>query len=278
MASFSYENRRGSGKKLKVHFDLPEDEDYPIDHHKHPRSSISSESSLDSDNTNKDENFEDPNNIGYGSPVWSFRSGTAPYSPPLQLMSPNSGYDPNRIPTSIFCSKPTSPMEWSVASNESLFSLHLGNNSFSRDQVFSFNNKSGELPKTNDLIGASTTLPSVQEVNHNNDEEKDDKERHSLSSNSSRDSTNTLNETINLGLENDNIRTSNENADLSLKDGDDRNVETSVDVETSTLDKTCDDHSKIAVARSEEPENYTTSVSYRSAGSDMSNRSFQFPM
>ncbi|ERN01623.1 hypothetical protein AMTR_s00090p00067540 [Amborella trichopoda] len=35
-------------------------------------------------------------------------------------------------------------MEWSVASNESLFSIHVGNSSFSRDHVFLFG-KSGAL-------------------------------------------------------------------------------------------------------------------------------------
>ncbi|GFP90408.1 hypothetical protein PHJA_001184700 [Phtheirospermum japonicum] len=63
-------------------------------------------------------------------------------SPPIQTMGP--GYDPNRIPTSIFSTKPTNPAEWSVASNESLFSIHMGNNSFSRDYAILFG-KSGDL-------------------------------------------------------------------------------------------------------------------------------------
>ncbi|KAL3526594.1 hypothetical protein ACH5RR_011250 [Cinchona calisaya] len=52
-------------------------------------------------------------------------------SPPIQAMG--RGYDPNRIPSSIFSNKPATPMDWSVTSNESLFSIHMGNNSFSRD-------------------------------------------------------------------------------------------------------------------------------------------------
>ncbi|XP_047327008.1 ras guanine nucleotide exchange factor L-like [Impatiens glandulifera] len=40
------------------------------------------------------------------------------------------GYDPSRIPSSVFSRKNTG-QEWSVASNESLFSIHMGNNSFS---------------------------------------------------------------------------------------------------------------------------------------------------
>ncbi|CAK7326209.1 unnamed protein product [Dovyalis caffra] len=46
-------------------------------------------------------------------------------SPPLQAMERPGGYDPFRIPSSIFeKNKGTTPMDWSVASNESLFSIH----------------------------------------------------------------------------------------------------------------------------------------------------------
>ncbi|ERM97004.1 hypothetical protein AMTR_s00074p00195220 [Amborella trichopoda] len=46
--------------------------------------------------------------------------------------------------SSVSKTKSQTPMEWSVASNESLFSFHVGNSSFSRDHVFLFG-KSGEL-------------------------------------------------------------------------------------------------------------------------------------
>ncbi|KAL4185103.1 hypothetical protein AMTRI_Chr10g4310 [Amborella trichopoda] len=50
-----------------------------------------------------------------------------------------------RIPSSVFArAKSQTPMEWSVASNESLFSFHVGNSSVLRDHVFLFG-KSGEL-------------------------------------------------------------------------------------------------------------------------------------
>jgi len=281
MASYNYENRKGSGKKLKVHFDLPKDGESPIDHHKkHSSASISSQSSLDSDDNI--ENLEEFSNVGGSSPAWSFHSGTFMHSPTPQSMShnpnPNSGYDPSRIPSSIFASKPTSPMEWSVQSNESLFSLHLGNYSFSKDQFFAFNSKSGELPKNNEFIGASTTLPPVQEVNHNNDKNEVDKEKHSMSSDSSHDSIDTLDKTTNLPLEKDNIKTSKEKIDLVLKDNDQDKTKTSTNVDTTTLDKTREDHNKAVAVPSEEPKNYATNVSYRSVESDMSNHSFQFPM
>ncbi|KAM7267269.1 hypothetical protein ACFE04_009435 [Oxalis oulophora] len=76
------------------------------------------------------------------------------------------GYDPNRIPSSVFGSKPAGgTMEWSVASNESLFSIQMGNTSFSRDHV-SMLYKSGELMKLDELILAqnNNNLPPLAEA------------------------------------------------------------------------------------------------------------------
>ncbi|KAK6152623.1 hypothetical protein DH2020_012262 [Rehmannia glutinosa] len=90
-------------------------------------------------------------------------------SPPIQTMGqpPPVGYDPNRIPSSIFSAKPTNPTEWSVASNESLFSIHMGNNSFSRDYAILFG-KSGDFQ---DCQGSQSNmfgeLPRLDEWNNN---------------------------------------------------------------------------------------------------------------
>lgn len=92
-------------------------------------------------------------------------------SPPTQTMSQQPpGYDPNRIPTSIFSSKPTNS-EWSTASNESLFSIHMGNNSFSRDYAILFG-KSGEFRPEDwnngsqpNPFGKSGELPRLDEWN-----------------------------------------------------------------------------------------------------------------
>nr|GMC99339.1 circumsporozoite protein-like [Ipomoea batatas] len=65
---------------------------------------------------------------------------TSPHKWSMIISSPigqPSGYDPNRIPLSVFGSRSSAPMEWSVASTESLFSIHVGNNSFSRDRAMS---------------------------------------------------------------------------------------------------------------------------------------------
>lgn len=96
-------------------------------------------------------------------------------SPPSQSMG--RGYDPNRIPSSIFSPKPTSPMDWSVNSNESLLSIHMGNNSFSRDsftaQGLDFGkpeewNNASEV-KFNESNGYAPNLPPVEETPRHND-------------------------------------------------------------------------------------------------------------
>ncbi|XP_031400362.1 lisH domain-containing protein C1711.05 isoform X4 [Punica granatum] len=84
-------------------------------------------------------------------------------SPPVQMMDRSGGFDPYRIPSSVFeRSKSSTPVEWSVASNDSLFSIHIGNNSFSRDHVImwgSEQSKPEELPKSSELIPFSPPPP-----------------------------------------------------------------------------------------------------------------------
>ena len=63
-------------------------------------------------------------------------------SPPTQVMD-QSGESSYRIPSSVFArTQSTGPAEWSVTSNESLFSIHTGNMSFTKDPAFW---RSGEL-------------------------------------------------------------------------------------------------------------------------------------
>ncbi|KAI4321331.1 hypothetical protein MLD38_034728 [Melastoma candidum] len=81
--------------------------------------------------------------------------------PPISPLPP--GYDPNRIPSTVFASRPSNPAEWSVASNESLFSIHMGNSSFSRDHTALLLYKSGELTKLDEVVTVPTLLPTVSE-------------------------------------------------------------------------------------------------------------------
>jgi hypothetical protein len=178
MDAVDHEHKRGSSKNLRVHFDVPSNEADPVTHQKSSGSSSSSSaSSLDLDaidqtvfngpplESEKDHGLEiegptSPADLSDPSPVWSNQSGSGTQSP--QVAGRLAGYDPNRIPSSIFSSKATTPMEWSVASNESLFSIHIGNSSFSRDHFIMFNNRSGELPRTDELMATPATgLPRL---------------------------------------------------------------------------------------------------------------------
>ncbi|KAJ0964592.1 hypothetical protein J5N97_025730 [Dioscorea zingiberensis] len=119
--------------------------------------------------------------------------------PTVQMMGKYDVPDPNRIPSSVFArTKSTTPMEWSVASNESLFSIHLGNSSFSRDHVNIFG-KSGDMldglpetPPADDLQKpVETTAANAEAMNnvfreaeqqeHDQDKPKSEAARHSIS-------------------------------------------------------------------------------------------------
>ncbi|XAR65287.1 hypothetical protein NMG60_11009353, partial [Bertholletia excelsa] len=56
-------------------------------------------------------------------------SHSATESPPIQVMYRDADFDPNRIPPSVG----NAQTEWSIGSNDSLFSIRVGNNSFSKD-------------------------------------------------------------------------------------------------------------------------------------------------
>nr|XP_043632259.1 uncharacterized protein LOC122603585 [Erigeron canadensis] len=81
-------------------------------------------------------------------------------SPPIQVMT---GYDPNRIPSPLFARKRRTDSEWSLASNESLFSIHMGNNSFSMDNGL-YVSKSGELHWLDDDLDSNFT-PDASKAN-----------------------------------------------------------------------------------------------------------------
>ncbi|KAF2282716.1 hypothetical protein GH714_043692 [Hevea brasiliensis] len=137
-------------------------------------SSSSSESSIDSSYVGKDESNLKSKEVS--APEVSGHNPSSSAMNPQNLISMQSsgGYDPNRIPSSIFASKPSTPMEWSVASNESLFSIHMGNNSFSKDNAFMLY-KSGELPNLEDtnnlppsqlpIIVAQTFEKKIEDMN-----------------------------------------------------------------------------------------------------------------
>ncbi|XP_068664145.1 uncharacterized protein [Aristolochia californica] len=99
-----------------------------------------------------------------GNPFTADSYGINTQSPPVQVMGKNDIPDPYRIPSTVFArTKSTTPMEWSVASNESLFSIHVGNNSFSRDHALLIG-RSGELtnfPSPNEPFPPPPTGPET---------------------------------------------------------------------------------------------------------------------
>ncbi|KAK9278948.1 hypothetical protein L1049_028530 [Liquidambar formosana] len=92
------------------------------------------------------------------SPESSPNIRPATQSPPVQVMERPGDPASYRIPSSVFTrTKSTTPMEWSVASNESLFSIHTGNMSFTGDQML-FVGKSGELVKPGEPVTSSSLM------------------------------------------------------------------------------------------------------------------------
>ncbi|KAF9591546.1 hypothetical protein IFM89_004600 [Coptis chinensis] len=93
-----------------------------------------------------------PSGVSVRTSACSSPSNSTKQSPKVQVMERTEEPDPYRIPATVFTrTKSTAPVEWSVASNESLFSIHMGNNSFSRDQIFLLS-KSEELGRTEDMF------------------------------------------------------------------------------------------------------------------------------
>lgn len=163
-----HEKVKGSDKLQKVQFDSTKNQTHLLhqDAVSVSSSSQTSDSSLESTLTDKDEGDVLPESQ---NPIFSLDGPVSPYSNTpsdasgAQLVTGRpAGYDPNRIPSSIFNSRPTNPMEWSVASNESLFSIHMGNNSFSRDQAFLLY-RSGELMKLDEVFSVPNALPPLSE-------------------------------------------------------------------------------------------------------------------
>ncbi|CAA7038611.1 unnamed protein product [Microthlaspi erraticum] len=73
------------------------------------------------------------------------------------------GYDPNRIPSSVFSSKPGNSSEWSIASNESLFSIHDMdfNISTKEDHVLGTTQRLSEFPIIEETIHEITEIDPV---------------------------------------------------------------------------------------------------------------------
>lgn len=89
----------------------------------------------------------------------SLQTASPVQAPDIQVMERPGDVAHDRIPASVFESKPSTPTAWSAVSDESLFSIQIGTHSFSRDQFLTMSEdkfdelfKSGELRKSAELI------------------------------------------------------------------------------------------------------------------------------
>ncbi|KAF0908826.1 hypothetical protein E2562_028646 [Oryza meyeriana var. granulata] len=132
---------------------------FPATDSKHEKEAASSSSSSSPEEIDEDDFFQIEGPIlstqfSLSVPPAEGGSGDAKKSPPVQGISRASDEcpDPKRIPSGVFArSKSTTPTDWSVTSNESLFSINVGNASFSKDHLFLYG-KSGELGNPNDPL------------------------------------------------------------------------------------------------------------------------------
>ncbi|KAG5051531.1 hypothetical protein JHK85_004032 [Glycine max] len=85
-------------------------------------------------------------------------------SPPIQVMDRSGRYDASIVPSSIFETN-TNPSEWSISSNDSLFSIQIGQPSFTRENALMYAELgfSRELTKSGEEI--STVIKSVDVKN-----------------------------------------------------------------------------------------------------------------
>ncbi|KAL3844599.1 hypothetical protein ACJIZ3_002002 [Penstemon smallii] len=147
-----------------------------------PLNDSSTKPEIDENLSSGPESVSSPDNTAPTTPQWSMVSasplsssfGPSPEvsssqmkSPQAQTMARPTGYDPNRIPASVFSTKQSNLTDWSTASNESLFSIHMGNNSFSREHstwLEEWNNGQTNTPHGTESKSTELSLPPVMEV------------------------------------------------------------------------------------------------------------------
>ncbi|KAL1211357.1 hypothetical protein V5N11_023378 [Cardamine amara subsp. amara] len=180
----------------------------------------------------------------------------------------SSGYDPNRIPSSVFSSKPANTADWSIASNESLFSIHDGNFCISTREDHGFGRLS-EIPKFEETVHEITEInpAPLPPVNKPKESEKETITEISDSENDDNDEEREM-----IELESD--------AEHEEEDEDEDMIKEEVLVEIET-EKTKE---KTEVVKESKPEDsssvisHSPSISCRSDTSTNSIGSFAFPL
>lgn len=183
------------------------------------------------------------------------------------------GYDPNRIPSSVFSSKPGNSTEWSIASNESLFSIHDGNFSISKreDPGLAATLRLAEIPEINP-VPIPPPLPSVKKPNESEKETTAEEEPYQVEKSDSEIDDNEKEEKMSE-VESDYEHEEDEEEDM---------IEAKVLVETET--KITEEKQVVEVVKENKPEDsssivsHSPSISCRSDTSNNSIGSFAFPV
>ncbi|KAL9681433.1 hypothetical protein QQ045_013216 [Rhodiola kirilowii] len=126
----------------------------------------------------------DASDITHESALMSLRQ-----SPPLQVMDRSAAYDPGRISSSVFTAHGT-PQEWSLASNESLFSLHVGPTGF-HSGVLAMgdpSSKSSDFAVSDEVMSNRPSMVAGQETARSAFDKEDEQAGLSKTDNSTHDS------------------------------------------------------------------------------------------
>ncbi|GLT25194.1 hypothetical protein SLA2020_003390 [Shorea laevis] len=191
---------KGTSSDLKAHQEATFGEGKHVTSNKKLSSSSLSSSSSSSSKNHFELDVKQASNSIPGAVSKQPDDGSAIQHPPTQVMerlgesSPLSSGPSYRIPSHIFESNTNAPTEWSAASNESLFSIHMGNMSFTGDQL-TYSYKSGELsvpgdsyssplkdvsnqspqPKPTEISSKSSNLNGGSTTSFVKDKEEDDR-------------------------------------------------------------------------------------------------------
>ncbi|EOA32459.1 hypothetical protein CARUB_v10015736mg [Capsella rubella] len=196
-----------------------------------------------------------------------------------KLRESHQAYDPNRIPSSVFSSKPGNSADWSIASNESLFSIHDGsfNISTREDHGFAAPLRLAEIPRLEepaheiDPVPIPLALPPVKKPDESVKEIIAEEEQYQVETSDSEVDDSEIEE-----------RRGEVESDDEHEEEEEEMIEAEVLVETET--KILEKKEVVQVAKENQPEDsnsivsHSPSISCRSDTSTNSIGSFAFPL
>lgn len=207
----------------------------------------------------------------YNSSVSSY-TGSSWSSVRQNNLADSPGYDPNRIPSSVFSSKQSNSTEWSIASNESLFSIHDGSFDIStrEDHGVPSGLRLGEIPRFEEPVHEITEIkpvplplppPTFAQVEKPTEPEKEMIPEKKQNDEEESDSE--------INHDDQNEESDNEHVEEEEEDMFQEKVEKQEEVEDAKENKTEDTNSTVS---------YSPTISCRSDTSNNSVCSFAFPV